>query len=103
MLYKEMSFDKDGKNSWAAKNFFSSCKNFCMMLQKSLFEAQKDQATFPNFRKPSTGKVRESFGRGQPKALENWESEMYLRKCSNFGVGTGTAYPGIWPHWDIQT
>ena len=43
---------------------------------------------------PSTGKVRESFGRGQPKALENLESEMYLQKCLNFGVGTGTAYPG---------
>ena len=27
------------------KNFFSSCKSFCMMLQKSLFAAQKDRAS----------------------------------------------------------
>ena len=27
------------------KKIFSSCKNFCMMLQKSLFAAQKDQAS----------------------------------------------------------
>ena len=43
---------------------------------------------------PSTGKVSESFGRGQPKALENLESEMYLRKCSNFGVGMGDSISG---------
>ena len=43
------------KKILGCKNFFSSCKNFCMMLQKSLFAAQKDRARVPNWTKICAG------------------------------------------------
>ena len=44
MLYKKNEFLQRLQKFLGCKNFFSSCKNFCLMLQKSFFSAQKDRA-----------------------------------------------------------
>ena len=41
MLYKEMSFDKDGKNSWAAKNFSHHAKIFAWCCKNHFLQPRK--------------------------------------------------------------